>query len=186
MLCDRKTCISVSNIQICELHVYKDTKLIPIPVTQATFQCRLLFLFIAVTDFVVVPHVWQVWHGGSTSNNWRQQPVEESQQQFIPLQAVKQQRSRLLGAPLQQHGSREWPQQQQQQPAVQQNMLPHVEATVTSKVIKCTCSINLDIGNLFGLYLGGKRYKRRLELQPTNEPWLSCGSIAPVFLNLWH
>lgn len=134
----------------------------------------------------MIAHVWQVWHGGSTSNNWRQQPVEESQQQFIPLQALQGQRRRLLGASFQQHGSREWPQQQQQQPAVQQNMSPHVEATVTSRVIKHTCNINLDISNLFGLHLGGKRYKRRLALQPTNEPWLSCGSIVPISLNIWH
>jgi hypothetical protein len=118
-------------------------------------------------QLIFVPHVWKVWHGGSTSNNWRQQSVEESQQQFIPLQAVKQQRSRLLGAPFQQHGSREWPQQQQQEPAVQQNMSPHVEATVISKVIKHTRNINLDIGNLFGSHLGGKKYKRRWALQPT-------------------
>lgn len=132
-------------------------------------------------------HVWQVWYGDSTStNNWRQQPLEEAQQQFIPLQAVKQQRSRMLGAPFQQHGSREWPQQHQQQPAVQQTMSPHVEATVTSKVIKHTCNINDDISNLFGLHLGGKRYKRRLALQPTNESWLSCGGIAPIFVNLPH
>lgn len=54
------------------------------------------------------------------NSNWRQPPVEDSQQQFIPLQAVKQQRNRLLGAPLQalpqQHGSREWPYQQQNPP----------------------------------------------------------------------
>jgi hypothetical protein len=110
--------------------------------------------------------------------------VDESQQQFIPLQAVKQQRSRLLGAPLQQHDSREWPQQQQQQPAVQQNMSPHVEATVTNKVIKHTHNINLDFGNLFGSHFGRKRYKSRLALQPANQPWLSCGGIAPIFLNL--
>jgi hypothetical protein len=89
--------------------------------------------------FIFVPHIWQVWLGGNTGNNWRQQPMEESQQQFIPLQAVKQQRNKLQGAPLQQHGSKEWPQQQQQQQtALLQNVSPHVEATVTEKVIKHT------------------------------------------------
>jgi hypothetical protein len=127
---------------------------------------------------ICVPRVWQLWHGGSTSSNWRQQPVEESQQQFIPLQAVKQQRNRLLGAPLLQHGSREWPQQQQQQPAVQQNMSPHVESTVTSKVIKHTRNSNLDSGNLFDSQLGGKRYKSRLALRTL----MSLGSLVEVFI----
>lgn len=67
------------------------------------------------------------------NNSWRQPPVEELQRQFIPLQAVKQQRNRLLGAPLQalpqQHGSRAWPYQQQNPP------LP-TESTCTTKVTK--------------------------------------------------
>jgi hypothetical protein len=129
-----------------------------------------------------MPHIWQVWLGSSTGNNWKQQPMEESQQQFIPLQAVKQQRNKLQGTPLQQHGSKEWPQQQQQQTALQQNMSPHIEARVTKKVIKRTLIINLDFRNLFGSHLEGKSYKR-FSLQPTNELRLFCGGIAPVFHN---
>jgi len=72
----------------------------------------------------------ELWHGGGMNNSWRQPPVEELQRQFIPLQAVKQQRNRLLGAPLQalpqQHGSRAWPYQQQNPP------LP-TESTSTAK-----------------------------------------------------
>lgn len=72
----------------------------------------------------------ELWHGGGMNNSWRQPPVEELQRQFIPLQAVKQQRNRLLGAPLQalpqQHGSRAWPYQQQNPP------LP-TESTCTTK-----------------------------------------------------
>jgi hypothetical protein len=58
-------------------------------------------------------------------------PFEESQQQFIPLQAVKQQRNKVLGALPQQQVSREWP--QQQLPVEQNQPLP-VEPTVTIKV----------------------------------------------------
>jgi hypothetical protein len=109
--------------------------------------------------------------------------VEESQQQFIPLQAVKQQRNKLQAAPLQQHGSKEWPQQRQQPAALQQNMSPHVEPTVNKKVIKRTCNKNIEFGNLFGSQLEGISYKSQFSLQPTNEPWLFCEVIAPVFLD---
>lgn len=68
-------------------------------------------------------------------------PFEEPQQQFIPLQAVKQQRNKIPGALPQQQISRKWPEQQQRQPPTEQNQLVPVEPIVTNKVISHTLLI---------------------------------------------
>ncbi|XP_021920765.1 5'-3' exoribonuclease 1 isoform X2 [Zootermopsis nevadensis] len=72
------------------------------------------------------------WLGSNTYIR-RQVPFEEPQQQFIPLQAVKQQRNKIPGALPQQQISRKWPEQQQRQPPTEQNQLVPVEPIVTNK-----------------------------------------------------
>jgi len=101
------------------------------------------------------------------NNSWRQPPVEELQRQFVPLQAVKQQRNRLLGAPLQalpqQHGSRAWPYQQQNPP------LP-TESTSTTKVTK-----HSHVADFVWITDGKTNLSRDLLMM--------CGSS---FLFFWH
>jgi hypothetical protein len=111
------------------------------------------------------------------NNSWKQPPVEESQRQFIPLQAVKQQRNRLLGAPLQvlgrQHGIREWPYQQQNPPLL-------TESTSTNKVTKHSHLTH------FVWITDGKSKQEVTGFTAHHDPWHSCGGTAPIFLIFWH